>query len=85
MYNVKTNDSSLNCQDKMLIISTLDIVRLMTKIFANEKMKRFIKKGIQRLEKDLDMLELFKQHKIHQKYLKEQDKDIVKDHLINID
>ena len=57
----------------------------MTKIFAKEKMKRFITKGTQRLEKDLDMLELFKQHKHNQKYLKEQDEDIIKDDPLNID
>ena len=57
----------------------------MTKIFAKEKMKRFITKGNLRLEKDLDMLELFKQHKHHHKYLKKQDEDILKDDPLNID
>ena len=46
MYDVKTDDSSLDLLDKKLQISTFDTVRLMTKIFAKEKMKRFITKGI---------------------------------------
>ena len=49
MYVVKTDDKSLNFKDKKLQISTFNTVRLMTKIFANKKMKRFIKKGIKRL------------------------------------
>ena len=72
MYDIKTDDVSINCQDNKLEISSLDKVRLVMNLYPNEKMKRFIKKGNLRLEKDLDMLELFKQHKHHHKYLKEQ-------------
>ena len=63
MYDVKTNDNSLNCREKKLEINSFDKVRLMTNCCPNKKMKRFIKKGQKLLEKDLDLMEIIKEHK----------------------
>ena len=56
IYDVKTEDSSLECKEGKLEISSIDKVQLITNIFPNKKMKRFIKKGTKRLEKDLDII-----------------------------
>ena len=85
MYDVKTDDYSLDCKDNKLEISSIDKVRLMTNFCPNEKMKRFIKKGIKRFQKDLDMMVIFKQHKHHHKYLKEKEEDIIKHDPLYID
>ena len=71
MYDVKTDDVSLDCQDNNLVISSVEKVRLTLNLCPNEKMKRFIKKGTKYLEKDLDMMVVFKQHKHHHKYMKD--------------
>ena len=71
MYDIKTDDVSIDCQDNKLEISSLDKVRLAMNFYPNDKIKRFIKKGIKSLQKDLDMMFVFKQHKHHHKHLKE--------------
>ena len=85
MYDVETDCSSLNFQHKKLRIGTLDKVRLMTNICPNKIMKRFIKKGIKRFERDLDMMDIFKQHKHHHKHLIGKDEYLIKDDPLNID
>ena len=70
LYDIKTEDDSLDCKDGKLEIGSIDKVKLITNIFPSKKMKRFIKKGSKRLKKDLDIIEIIKQHKHHHIHLK---------------
>ena len=48
-------------------------------------MKRFIKKGLKLLEKDLDLMGIIKEQKYHLKHLKQHVEIIIKNDIINID
>ena len=51
----------------------------------NPQMKRFIAKGNKRLEVDMDMFCMIKQHKHHHIYLKQQDEEIIKNDTFDLD
>ena len=48
-YKVKTEDTSLNCQENNLEISFYNKLKILTSIRPNKKMRRLIKKGKKRL------------------------------------
>ena len=84
MYDAKTINGSLLRNGK-LVINFCDKVKLLTYTCPNPKIRRFIKKGIKRLDEDLDIMDIIKQHKYHHEHLKEVDENIIKEHPLDID
>ena len=68
MNFVTTEDRSIDCQDNNLQVSPFNKLRLITNMCPNLTIKRFIDKGTKRLNQDLDMMGLIKQHKHHHGY-----------------
>ena len=71
MYSAKTKVESLIFNENKLQINFIQRVKLIMNICPNQHMKRFIAKGDKRLEEDLDMFNIIKQHKHHHKHLKQ--------------
>lgn len=63
----------------------MDKLKLITNIFPNKKMKRFIKKGNKQLNQMLDLMAIIKQHSVHNNFLKQHDEDMFEDEFINLD
>ena len=85
MYSVSYKGRSKDSQDSTMKVSFCNKLKLITNLCPNKKMKKFIQKGNKQLEKDFDLMEIIKQHKLHQKHLKDQVEDIPKHDLLNID
>ena len=73
MYLVKSKDTSLreSIKENTLEINFFEKVKLLTNIFPNKKMKIFFKKGNEKLEPKLDIMNIVKQHSRHQNNLNE--------------
>ena len=78
MYSVKTKVDSLVFHENNLQINFVQKVQLIMNFCPNPQMKRFIAKGDKRLQEDLEMFSIIKQHKHHHIHLKQQDEDIIK-------
>jgi len=72
MYVIKSSDPSFLGKDKQLTINLFDEVKLMTGICPKKKMKRFIDKGLEKMEHSLDLMHLIKTHNRHHKVIIEQ-------------
>ena len=85
MYTAKTKVESLDFHEDKLQINFIQKVRLIMNMCPNPQMKRFIAKGNKRLEEDMDMFCMIKQHKHHHKFLKSLDEDIIKHDTFDLD
>ena len=72
LYDIKTSDTNLkNFKTDKLNVTFCQKLRLIINFCPNRKMKRLIKKGEHKLNKELDLLNLIKQHKHHHQHVKE--------------
>ena len=62
MFKIKTNQTNLvgyNKKLQILHINFFEKVKLIVNIKPNKKMKRMVTKGYERLEKELDLMDVF--------------------------
>ena len=69
MYHIKTSDASLEVKDYSLNVNFYHKLKLLLNCFPNIKLKRMLKKGRQKLEVELDLIEIIKEHKhVHREF-----------------
>ena len=72
MYTIRTKDSSLVFVKDRLQVSFCNKLKLITSFCPNKKMKRLLAKGYERLDTELDLFEIIKEHKhVHRHYKKQ--------------
>ena len=69
MHNVKSEDKILSIENKNLEINFCERMKLITKCFPNQKMKKFITMGYEKMDLKLDLLLNIKEQKKIQKHL----------------
>jgi hypothetical protein len=68
IYSVKSSVKTIDYdEEKKLKLTFCDKIKLITGLFPIKNMQRLYKKGSTKLEKEMDTMHLFKEHKKHKK------------------